>query len=64
MIRWIDGAWRINFGKKRGTKLSDIFAHERNFLKWIVNGAFDADLRQICRTLLEHGTLPPPPPAR
>ena len=63
MIRWIDGAWRVNFGKKRGTKLSEIFLQEKNFLRWVVNGAFDTEVKQICRDLLEKGVLPPAPSA-
>lgn len=63
MIRWVNGAWCLNFGKKRGTRLMDLFAHEKNFLKWIINGSFDTEVRAICRDLLEHGLLPPPPEA-
>ena len=61
MIRWIDGAWCVNFGKKKGTKLSEIFLHEKNFLRWVVNGSFDTEVKQICRDLLEKGILPPAP---
>lgn len=61
LIRWSDGAWRINFGKKRGTSLRDLFAHERGYLDWFTKGSFDTDARQIVRDLLDHGTLPPPP---
>jgi DNA polymerase-3 subunit epsilon len=61
MIRWIDGAWCINFGKKRGERLVNLLARERNYLRWIVNGAFDTELRQIVNDLLERGVLPPPP---
>ena len=63
MIRWSDGAWRINFGKKRGSKLSDLFRDERSYIRWIVNGSFDTEVKQICRDLLDKGRLPPPPRA-
>ena len=63
MIRWTDGAWCVNFGKKKGTKLSEIFLHEKNFLRWVINGAFDTEVKQICRDLLEKGILPPSPSA-
>ena len=61
MIRWVDGAWCINFGKKKGTKLSYLLANERNYLRWIVNGSFDTEVRQIVSEFVEHGILPPPP---
>ena len=61
MIRWIDGAWCINFGKKKGSKLSQLLANERNYLRWIVNGAFDTEVRQIVSAFVERGVLPPPP---
>ena len=61
MIRWIDGAWCINFGKKKGSKLSTLLATERNYLRWIVNGAFDTEVRQIVSSFIEKGVLPPPP---
>ena len=63
MIRWIDGAWCINFGKKKGAKLSQLLANERNYLRWIVNGSFDTEVRQIVSTFVERGVLPPPPVA-
>lgn len=61
MIRWLNNAWCINFGKKKGKRLSDLFTHEPNFLKWIVNGTFDTDVKQIVRDLIDNGRLPPKP---
>ena len=61
MIRWIDGAWCINFGKKKGFRLSALLGTERNYLRWIVNGAFDTEVRQIVREFMDSGRLPPPP---
>lgn len=61
LIRWIGGEWCINFGKKKGSKLSTLIATERNYLRWIVNGAFDTEVRQIVNEFLERGVLPPPP---
>ena len=61
MIRWIDGAWCINFGKKKGARLATLLANERNYLRWIVNGAFDTEVRQIVGDFLARGVLPPPP---
>jgi hypothetical protein len=61
MIRWIDDAWCVNFGKHKGKKLYDLFMKEQKVLKWIINGSFDTEVRQICRDLLDKGILPPAP---
>ncbi len=61
MLRWKDGELYVNFGKHKGRKLYDIFLHEKNILKWIINGSFNSDVKQICRDLLEKGTLPQAP---
>ena len=65
MIRWSNSkhGWTVNFGKKKGELLKDIFTHEKNFLRWVVNGGVDPEVRAICRDLLEHGRLPPKPEA-
>ena len=61
LIRWQNGQWCINFGKKKGASLKDLFLHEQNFLKWFVKGNFETDARMIVQDLLEHGVLPPAP---
>ena len=61
MIRWTNGEWRLNFGKRKGTSLKELFNREKNMLRWIVNGTFDTEVRLICRDLLENGVLPPAP---
>jgi len=60
LFRWKDGAWTINFGKKKGETLKRMMLDEPNFLKWMVKGDFDADARMIAADALE-GRLPPPP---
>ena len=55
------GAWCINFGKKKGMRLVNLLATERNYLRWIVNGAFDTEVRQIVSEFIERGVLPSPP---
>ena len=37
--------------------------NEPNFLRWILKGDFDTDVKAIAADALE-GRLPPPPPAR
>ncbi len=60
-LRWKDGVLTINFGKKKGVPLKDLFRNEKGYLKWIVNGDFDTEMKTIVRDLLENGRLPPPP---
>lgn len=59
MLRWRNGELTINFGKKKGEKLKDLLLNEPNYLKWIVKGDFDAEVRMIVKDLLENGRLPP-----
>ena len=61
LLRWVNGELCINFGKKKGEKLRDLFLHEPNFLRWFVKGSFETDARMIVRDLLEKGVLPQPP---
>jgi hypothetical protein len=34
---------------------------EPSYLRWIVNGDFDAEVRMIVRDLMDNGRLPPAP---
>ena len=61
LLRWKDGELTVNFGKKRGESLRRLLLDEPKFLKWIVNGDFDTEVRMIVRDLLENGRLPPAP---
>lgn len=61
LLRWVNGELCVNFGQKRGTRLRDLFVHEKNWLKWFVKGNFEADARMIVNDLLEKGVLPAPP---
>lgn len=60
MFRWRDGVLYVNFGKKKGEPLKRIMLKEPNFLKWILKGDFDTDVKAIAVDALE-GRLPPPP---
>ena len=62
MFRWRDGVLYVNFGKKKGEPLKTIMLKEPNFLRWIVKGDFDTDVKAIAADALE-GRLPPPPKA-
>ena len=61
LLRWVNGALCVNFGQKKGVKLTDLFVHEKNWLKWFVKGNFETDARMIVSDLLEKGVLPKPP---
>jgi len=60
MFRWRDGQLCVNFGKKKGETLKNIMLNEPGFLRWIVKGDFDTDVKAIAADALE-GRLPPPP---
>ncbi len=62
LLRWKDGELTVNFGKKKGVSLKKLLLNEPNYLKWIVKGDFDTEVRMIVKDLLENGRLPPPPP--
>lgn len=61
LLRWVNGELCVNFGQKKGMRLVDIFAREKGWLRWFVNGNFEADARMIVKDLMEKGVLPPPP---
>lgn len=61
LIRWVNGEWTVNFGKKKGESLKRLLLNEPNFLKWFLKGDFDTEARMIVRDLLENGRLPPAP---
>ncbi|MBQ6136337.1 MAG: 3'-5' exonuclease [Kiritimatiellae bacterium] len=61
MLRWRDGELCVNFGKKKGVPLKKLWLDEPNFLRWIVKGDFDAEVRMIVKDLLDNGRLPPAP---
>lgn len=63
LLRWNDkDQLCVNFGKHKGEPLTDLFANERNWLRWFVKGSFETDARMIVQDLLEKGVLPSPPP--
>lgn len=61
MLRWKNGELTVNFGKKKGESLKNLLMNEPNFLKWMIKGDFDTEVRMIVKDLLENGRLPAPP---
>lgn len=60
LFRWRDGVLCVNFGKKKGETLKNLMLNEPNYLKWILKGDFDSDVKAIAADALE-GRLPKPP---
>ena len=61
MLRWRNGELCVNFGKKKGEGLKKLLINEPSYLRWIVKGDFDSEVRMIVKDLLENGRLPPAP---
>jgi DNA polymerase-3 subunit epsilon len=61
MLRWKNGELTVNFGKKKGESLRKLLLNEPNYLRWIMKGDFDTEVRMIVRDLVENGRLPPRP---
>ena len=61
MLRWKNGELTVNFGKKKGESLTKLLLNEPNYLRWLVKGDFDSEVRMIVKDLLENGRLPPAP---
>ena len=60
-LLWRDGELYVNFGKKKGEKMRDLLFREPNFLRWIMKGDFDTEVKAVVGDLLDNGRLPPPP---
>jgi DNA polymerase-3 subunit epsilon len=58
-LRWLNGEVTINFGKKKGEKLTDLAAADPGFLKWILRGDFASDTKAIVTKVLQ-GKRPDP----
>lgn len=58
-LRWLNGELAINFGKKKGEKLSDLAKSDPGFLKWMLRGDFASDTKAIVSKVLQ-GKRPDP----
>ncbi len=61
MLRWVNGELTINFGRKKGAVLRKMLLDDPGYLRWIIKGDFDTEVRMIVRDLFENGRLPPRP---
>jgi len=60
-LLWRDGDLCVNFGKKKGERLRELLFREPKFLKWMLKGDFDTEVKAVVRDLLENGKLPEAP---
>ena len=61
LLRWKGGELCVNFGKKKGEPLKKLMLSEPNYLRWLIKGDFDSEVRMIVKDLLDNGRLPPAP---
>ena len=60
-LRWDKGELLVNFGKNKGKSLKSLLVSDLPFLRWILRGDFDTEVKMIVSDLVRHGRLPPPP---
>jgi DNA polymerase-3 subunit epsilon len=58
-LRWQNGEITINFGKKKGEKVSDLARQDPGFLKWILRGDFASDTKDIIAKILDGKKIDP-----
>ncbi|MEI6563761.1 MAG: 3'-5' exonuclease [bacterium] len=58
-LRWVNGEIAINFGKKRGERVSELARNDPNFLKWILKSDFASDTKAIITKVLEGKKINP-----
>lgn len=58
-LRWLDGEIAINFGRKKGEKLSVLARTDPGFLKWMLKGDFATDTKAIITKILEGKRIDP-----
>ena len=61
MLRWVNGELTINFGRKKGAILRKMLMEDPGYLRWIMKGDFDTEVRMIVKDLFDNGRLPPRP---
>jgi DNA polymerase-3 subunit epsilon len=58
-LRWDKGEISINFGKKKGEKLSDLAKRDPSFLRWILKSDFASDTKAIVEKVLQGEKINP-----
>ncbi len=52
-LRWCSGEVVVNFGQKNGMTLRELAQNESNYLRWMLNKDFPADVKKIVKDALE-----------
>jgi DNA polymerase-3 subunit epsilon len=63
-LRWNGDEVVVNFGQKNGTSLRELAANEANYLRWMLNKDFPADVKKIVKDALEGRFPQRTPPAK
>lgn len=58
-LRWLNGEITINFGKKKGEKLTDLAKRDPNFLRWILKSDFASDTKAIIQKVMDGEKITP-----
>ena len=58
-LRWTNGEITINFGKKKGERLTELARVDPGFLKWILKSDFASDTKAIVTKILEGKKIDP-----
>lgn len=58
-LRWLDGEIAINFGRKKGEKVSSLVHSDPGFLKWMLKGDFASDTKAMIQKLLNGQRVDP-----
>lgn len=58
-LRWSNGEITINFGKKKGERVSDLARQDPGFLKWMLKSDFATDTKDIVIKILEGKKIDP-----
>ncbi len=53
-LKWADNNIVLNFGKRKGESLAQLIKNEPSFIKWILNGDFPSDMREIVKNATEN----------
>ena len=62
-LKWVDNKVVLNFGRKKGTLLSDMIRDDPGFMKWMLRSDFPNDVKEIVTNAMR-GQWPSPPTAQ
>lgn len=59
-LKWLNGVLTLNFGKKKGLAIKDIYNEDPGFIQWILRNDFPDDTKKILQNAIA-GNGPKPP---